>query len=684
VKIEHAIKPRVYPLWTRCLFAAFIVSVALVLRLWLLGGIGPAIPYLTFYPAVMIASVIGGMVSGFLATGLSAVFAIYFFIEPTGTFTIEHPRDILGVAIFIVSCVIMTAVGEFTLRTRLHLQKQSEALEKAHQTLQRETSERMRIDEELRNADFKLRKHLERQSVTLQAVGDGIIAVDSLGIVELLNPVAEQLTGWPQAEAIGKPVAEVFHIVNEETKSPVANPLSKVLERGVVIGLANHTLLISKSGLEIPIADSAAPIFGSSGEIIGAVLVFRDQTVGRRAEQALQDAAEKALMQADLSEASNKAKSIFLANMSHEIRTPLNGILGMLQLLETTPINGKQKEFILLAIRSSKRLTRLLSDILDLSRVEAGKLKLEEFEFEVKDQKDSLIELFTTAAQQKGLDLDIIIDDRVPPKLIGDSSRLKQVLFNLVGNAIKFTDKGFIRLEITLLPKANYPHCRLLFTVVDSGIGIPKDRLADIYDPFVQVEGTYIRGHQGAGLGLSIVKRLVVLMDGEISIDSVPGEGTTISLSLPFNLPVVVQKQTEQHPQAFPSAVMPTLRVLFVEDDEACLISGEMMLKKLGNAVTTATNGKEALGQLSNQDFDVILMDIQMPVMDGVEATKLIRTSGSDHAKIPIIAMTAYAMAGDKEKFLAAGMDYYLAKPVDMKELKEVLEEARSSFPSNA
>ena len=383
-------------------------------------------------------------------------------------------------------------------------------------------------------------------------------------------------------------------------------------------------------------------------------------------------------------ETANRAKSEFLANMSHEIRTPLNGVLGMLQLLEMGSPTDEQKEYILAAIKSSKRLTRLLSEILDLSRIEAGKLILQDSEFDVKELKDSLAELFAIAAQEKSLRLEFFIDERTTPILIGDETRLMLILFNLVGNAIKFTEKGAIRVEIAPLPQAGKANARVLFTVSDTGIGVTEDLLKDIFEPFVQAEGSFNRRFQGAGLGLSIVRRLVKMMGGDLAIDSTKGEGTTIYLSLPFKLPLANQARTEQLPPVPLPLAEKRLRLLFAEDDEENLHTGKLMLEKLGYSVTTATNGQEALKLLAEQDFDLILMDIQMPVMDGVEATKFIRggQAGHDKSNIPIIAMTAYAMVGDKEKFLAAGMNDYISKPVDMEVLKGVIEKVMSKEAS--
>jgi signal transduction histidine kinase len=404
--------------------------------------------------------------------------------------------------------------------------------------------------------------------------------------------------------------------------------------------------------------------------------VFRELEVERQlglAERNLRESEAKEKEARLAAEASNRAKSEFLANMSHEIRTPLNGILGMLQLLGATPLGMEQREYVQAAVKSSKRLTRLLSDILDLSRVEAGKLVLEKSEFSLKSQEESVLELFTEAANEKGLELDVLFAPRLPAAVIGDDARLRQILFNLVGNAIKFTRKGYVRVEASPLENSRDHRLRILFTVKDTGVGIPEDRLQDIFEPFVQADGSYTRRFQGAGLGLSIVRKLVRLMDGELALESAEGEGTTVYLSLPFALPGPRHDQAEAAaPGAAPRIKRP-LRVLFAEDEEVNLMAGKRMLEKSGYAVTTATNGHEVLKLLAERDFDLIIMDVQMPGLDGVEATKRIRACGAAYANIPIIAMTAYAMTGDKEKILAAGMDDYLAKPVDLAGLNDVI-----------
>lgn len=375
-------------------------------------------------------------------------------------------------------------------------------------------------------------------------------------------------------------------------------------------------------------------------------------------------------------ELANRTKSEFLANMSHEVRTPLNGVLGMLQLLGTTNPTEEQREYIFTAIKSTKRLTRLLSDILDISRIEAGKMQLVETEFDLHKTKKSIQELYALEAEKKGIRLEFLRDTNMHTTFVGDETRLRQILFNLVGNALKFTDRGEVQVETTLLPVSKGPFSRLLITVSDTGIGIPDENLREIFEPFVQAEGSYTRRFQGAGLGLSIVRRLVELLGGTIAIDSTVGKGTTFYISLPLKAPDMASAgATIPGPTQVPDTRSP-LRVLLAEDDAVSSLTGKRLLEKAGCHVAVAKDGREALQLLAEQDFDLILMDIQMPTMDGVEATKAIRGTQALGAKanVPIVAMTAYAMTGDKETFLAAGMDDYLAKPVDKAELMNVIE----------
>ena len=384
---------------------------------------------------------------------------------------------------------------------------------------------------------------------------------------------------------------------------------------------------------------------------------------------------EDQLIRAKLeAEAANRTKSEFLANMSHEIRTPLNGISGMMQLLQTTALDQEQEEYVDMAVRSTNRLTRLLTDILDISRIETGRLEFERKEFLVRDLAQSVTELFDVIYKDKHVPLVCRIDPDTPQTLVGDEARIRQILFNLVGNAFKFTDRGAITLEIYPIDSPTSAGLRVAFSVHDTGIGIPEDRLKDLFTPFVQVDTAYSRAYQGAGLGLAIVKRLVTLMEGHIIMDTLPGEGTSAHVILPFGRNGKASPESNAQPAAAASP-LPAASVLLVEDDLSNQYFMQRLLEKAGVRSATAENGLEALERWESGDFDCILMDIQMPVMDGIEATKAIRNSDAGaKADIPIIALTSFAMAGDREKFLAAGMNDYLSKPVHLDDLKAALD----------
>ncbi|MYL81784.1 PAS domain S-box protein [Desulfovibrio aerotolerans] len=372
-------------------------------------------------------------------------------------------------------------------------------------------------------------------------------------------------------------------------------------------------------------------------------------------------------------EAASLSKSEFLANMSHEIRTPLNGVLGMLQLLATTTLDEEQAEYVENAVKSSKRLTRLLSDILDLSLVESGRLAIRQAPCSPADLREAVMDLFTLPARDKGITLHVSLGAGLPERVLADEVRLRQIVFNLVGNAVKFTDAGSVRLDISPASSRFDAAFRVLFTVSDTGIGIADDQLDGIFEPFGQVEGVYVRRFGGAGLGLSIVRRLVRLMGGEIAVESFVGSGTSIVVSLPLARTGDDVAEVAAIPR--PLAAGPGLRLLLAEDDAVSLMSFARMLEKAGHTVTLAEDGAEAMARLAEAEYDCILMDVQMPVMDGVAATRAIRSNDSlGHKKsIPIIAMTAYAMAGDRERFMAAGMNDYVSKPVDAAELAQAL-----------
>lgn len=383
---------------------------------------------------------------------------------------------------------------------------------------------------------------------------------------------------------------------------------------------------------------------------------------------------EELLREKAKAEAANHAKTLFLANMSHELRTPLNGIMGMHQLLQTTALDDDQEHYVELAVQSADRLTNLLGDILNLTRIEAGKINLTNAPFDLEETLNFSNELFAPSCSQKQISCSFFIHEGVPRRLIGDAIRLQQIINNLIGNAVKFTDQGEIYLEAYPLPSSDDESARILFSISDTGIGIEQSAIEGLFEPFSQAAQGYNRDYQGAGLGLSIVRQLVTLMGGQIDVASKPGRGTVFHFCLPFEL------QTEAHMASpgqatFASAEAATQRILLVEDDAVSRMATRMLLKKTGYRADAVEDGAEALRALEEKDYSLVLMDIQMPVMDGVEATRAIREgrAGERNARLPIVALTAYAMDEDRQHFLKAGMDDYLAKPVQYDRMAEVI-----------
>lgn len=399
-------------------------------------------------------------------------------------------------------------------------------------------------------------------------------------------------------------------------------------------------------------------------------------------------AIERSLMEEELeksiaaAEEASIAKSNFLANMSHEIRTPFSGVLGMVELLSQTGLSTEQKEYVSHIKTSTRSLLNIIDDILDISKIEAGTLQLSQDIFETKRFINSVMIPFQTEATAKGLDLQWTYSDNLPAFLFGDFNKIRQLIINLVGNAFKFTASGYIRLAVTAVIKSSNKTV-LTFVLEDSGTGIPGDKLKSVFDPFTQADETISRQFGGTGLGLFICKNLVDLMGGEISLKSRPNQGTTVTFTLPLLIAEGFTGKESATPDGGHQEVIqaPTnpkrrqYRILVAEDDKVNRLIISKVLEKAGHTVCLATNGLEALEKFEKQTFDLVLMDIQMPLMDGYAATKAMRNLEQGQSyKTPVVALTAHAMTGDREKSIAAGMNYHLTKPVQTENLLRLIE----------
>jgi PAS domain S-box-containing protein len=700
--------------------------------------------------------------------------------------------------------------------------------------MQRRRELQMLVDERT----YSLRKSEDHLAATLQSIDDGVITCDVHGRITSLNGVAEMLTGWKTPDVHGRYVKEVFRIVDAKTGRPVPSLVDRVLKAGKDGDLKGDTLLISRTLYEYPIASSCALVRDAGGAVIGAILVFRDETVHKREEMMarsserleamlelgrmtgasikeitdfaleksvalthskigylafLNDAEDELTMYSwsksameecktenkpfvykvvetglwgesirqrksiitnnyaaasplkkgmpvghvslirhisvpiffdgkivllvgggnketdyteddsnqlslfmnglwnilkrkhtenaleaakEEAERAMHVKSEFLANMSHEIRTPINAVIGMSELLKRTELSEKQQKYIQRMDSASRLLLQIINDILDLSKMEAGRLKLDSQQFVLSELLDTLESMFSVAVAEKKIDLFFNISPDVPNILVSDSLRLSQVLTNLLSNAIKFTDKGYVELNILLVrvPTLQEPRHRIRFEVFDTGIGLSEEQVENLFRPFTQADPSTTRKYGGTGLGLVISNKLVECMGGRIVVDSTRGKGSTFYFELELeakNRDQVLISETKScltadgnNKQAYPDFKKYT--VLIVEDN---MLNQEVILGLLevtGVALVVAENGRVAIEKMLEQPFDLILMDLQMPEMDGFEAIQRIRDAGN---AVPIVAVSAAVMDSDRMKAMRAGANDYLTKPIDFSAL---------------
>ncbi|MFW5826724.1 MAG: response regulator [Alkalispirochaeta sp.] len=417
--------------------------------------------------------------------------------------------------------------------------------------------------------------------------------------------------------------------------------------------------------------------------IIGAL---RDVTERNLAEEALEEATARARELAAEAQQANRAKSEFLANMSHEIRTPMNAVIGMADLLKDTPLSEEQSRMVDTIDRSGNALLDLINDVLDLSKVEAGQINLEAVDFSPRDVLADVVAILGPQTAGRDVEITVEVDDTVPPMVVGDPGRVRQILLNLGSNAVKFTTRGSVRFSLTAELFGTEKQVELRGAVADTGVGIPAEKLEGIFDPFLQAEAGTTRRFGGTGLGLTIVRRLLQQMEGDVAVTSTEGLGSTFSWTARFvastadastaDAPSAAAEKTAVDPTAPNSEVRAPQRILLVEDNEVNRLVARTMLEKANHTVTVARDGVEAIATLEKHPFDVVLMDVQMPQMDGYEATRRIRAgdAGAAAAGLPIIALTANASSDDRAYAHLAGMDDYVSKPFTQARLLEVID----------
>ncbi|MET0752251.1 MAG: ATP-binding protein [Pyrinomonadaceae bacterium] len=521
-----------------------------------------------------------------------------------------------------------------------------------------------------RKAEKELREQRELLQVTLESIGDAVIATGIDGKINFINPTAENLTGWKIEEAEGRPLEEIFHIINEETRAPVESPFTAIKREGLVVGLANHTILITKDGREIPIEDSGAPIKDDGGKVIGAILVFHDITERRASERERERLFESEQSARGEAEDANRLKDEFLATVSHELRTPLNAILGWSSMLKKGMLKEENVRNAMTIIeRNAKAQAEIISDILDVSRIITGKLQIESEPVELAPLIQAAVETQQPAADAKSIALKLSLDENAG-LVVGDADRLQQVIWNLVSNAIKFTPNGG-SVEVSL----EQIDSNIEINVSDSGIGIEAKFLPFVFERFRQADSSTTRADRGLGLGLAIVRHLVELHGGTVYAAS-DGNGSTFTVKLPLAAGTEVVNRQAQSGGGFPAEPpdLNGLRVLVVDDDPDTLEILELMLGEYGAEVRAAASASAALDTFLEWKPDILVSDLGMPIENGLTLISKIRgLSPEQGGNVPAAALTAYVREGDKQEAIAAGFQMHISKPVEQKTLAEII-----------
>ena len=589
-------------------------------------------PVLVFAVSIAFSAQISGTASGLVSSFISMIFVLVYWTKPGQLFS-YNSTDLNRLLVFILTMIpLPLIVGSLKKKTIDQLEK-------------------LKLNSrQLSESEQSYKEQFEYNSAVM------LLIDPENGKILAANIAAHNFYGYPNHALLTMNLSEISILQITDALKAMAT----VQKNSGSIFEFQHRLA---DGSIRDVESSVSLV--RHGEKTALHFIAFDITERKQGELEIIATKEQAL-------AASKSKSEFLSNMSHEIRTPLNGIMGMLQLLESTKTDHEQSEYIDIALNSGRNLTHLISDILDLSRIEQGDLTIENHGFNINQLVKDVINTFITEFKSKKIEIISHIEKSLPEIVYGDSGRIRQIIFNIFGNSVKFTSHGHVAISVESLKNGETIH--IFIEISDTGIGIPEDKLDEIFLPFTQIDGSLTRKYGGVGLGLSIVKKLLLAMGGSITVENNDAGGTTTCIAIPLTLTEpLMGKNTEQSVDIAQKNIE-NLKILIAEDDKINQITISNFVQKIGHIPTCASDGVEAISLLQTNEFDLVLMDIQMPNLDGVETTLAIRNSHEKFSKTPIIALTAHAMVGDREKFLAHGMNGYLSKPIILEDLRQTID----------